>query len=305
MVLAKRLLTFGLFVALSGCVVDSNYQVSSRATEAQDLVPATADFVAFADARAMMANVDGIVALDNSGDVAAAWDQVRAALGAINMDLERDLDYAVVYASKDKAPVATAVGAFDIEAIADYLAEHMPEARRNDLDGLTTWTLSEGPNHGVFGITEDGSRAMAGQDVASLQAALSVRGGSSDLVELAGDAMEKDSWVVVRNLEALMPESAGYDGSQQELLMRSVAQLAVGGSLTAEEAAGVVVLHPRDGVEADDLAALLRGVMGAMRLQDLPEEARAELEEIDVESDGGTVVVTGAVTRDLLESMMR
>jgi hypothetical protein len=65
------------------------------------------------------------------------------------------------------------------------------------------------------------------------------------------------------------------------------------------------VLHPKDGVQSDDLAALLRGLIGALRLQELPAEARAELEKIDVESVDGTVVMTGAVNLDLIESQIR
>ncbi len=303
MVLKKGLLTLGLAVALLGCVLEANSPITSRAAEAQDLVPETATVVAFTDARAMMENVNSMVALDDSGEAAAAWDQVRAALGAINMDVERDLDFVVAYAERDRTPVVSAVGSFDIEAIGEYLAEKMPKARRSDLDGLTVWTVTEGPNHGLFGITENGSRLVVGQDTDAIRGALNVRGGIN-LAEIAGPAMNNDSWVVARDLGAFLSD-AQYGGSQNELIVRSVSQLAVGGSLTSEQAAGTVVLHPKEGVLADDLAALLRGVIGALRLQELPAEARAELEKIDVESVDGTVIMTGAVNRDLIESMLR
>lgn len=303
MVLKKGLLTLGLAVALTGCVLEANSPISSRASEAQDLVPESAAVVAFADARAVMENMNSIVALDNSGDAAAAWDQVRAALGAINMDVERDLDFVVGYAERAGSPVVTAVGSFDLEAIGDYLAEKLPEAKRTDLNGLTVWTVSEGPNHGAFGITENGSRMVVAQDTEAIQRALTVRGGLN-LAEIAGPAMDNDTWAVALDVEAFLSQGE-YGGSQNELIMRSVSQMAVGGSLTSEQAAGTMVLHPKEGVQADDLAALLRGLIGAMRLQELPAEARAELEKIDVESVDGTVVMTGAVNRDLIESMIR
>ena len=192
MVLKKGLLTLGLAVALTGCVLEANSPISSRASEAQDLVPESAAVVAFADARAVMENKNSIVALDNSGDAAAAWDQVRAALGAINMDVERDLDFVVGYAERAGSPVVTAVGSFDLEAIGDYLAEKLPEAKRTDLNGLTVWTVSEGPNHGAFGITENGSRMVVAQDTEAIQRALTVRGGLN-LAEIAGPAMDNDT----------------------------------------------------------------------------------------------------------------
>ncbi|MFT4605030.1 MAG: hypothetical protein ACI9W4_001769 [Rhodothermales bacterium] len=303
MVLKKGLLTLGLALALTGCVLEANSPISSRASEAQDLVPETAAVVAFADARAVMDNMSSIVALDDSGEAAAAWDQVRAALGAINMDVERDLDFVVGYADGGASPVVSAVGSFDLEAIGDYLSEKLPQAKRTDLDGLTVWTMTEGSNQGAFGITEDGSRLVAAKDTDTIRRALDVRGGAN-LAEIAGPAMDNDTWVVARDVGSFL-DKMGYDGSQQELMIRSVARVAAGGSLTSEQAAGTIVLHPKEGVEADDLAALMRGLVGAMRLQELPAEARAELEKIDVESVDGSVVVTGAVNRDLIESMIR
>ncbi len=303
MVLKKGLLTLGLAVALTGCVLEANSPITSRASEAQDLVPETAIAVAFADARAVMENMNSVVALDDSGDAAAAWDQVRAALGAINMDIERDLDFVVAYAEKDRSPVVSAVGSFDLQAIGSYLAEKMPEAKRTDLDGLTVWTMTEGFDHGALGITENGSRIIAAQDAEAIRRALDVRGGIN-LAEIAGPAMNNDTWAVALDVDAFL-DKTGYSGSENELIMRSVAHVAAGGSLTAEQAAGTVVMHPTDGVDEDDLAALVRGLIGAMRLQELPAEVRAEVEKIDVESVDGTVVVTGAVNRDLIESLIR
>ena len=144
---------------------------------------------------------------------------------------------------------------------------------------------------------------IAAKDAEAIRTALDVRGGIN-LAEIAGPAMDNDTWIVALDVASFL-EGTGYTGSENELIMRSVAHIAAGGSLTAEQAAGTLVLHPKEGVEADDLASLLRGLIGAMRLQELPAEARAELEKIDVESDGGTVVVTGAVNRDLIESLIR
>ncbi|MBO6576772.1 MAG: hypothetical protein JJ896_14180 [Rhodothermales bacterium] len=299
MVRSKRLLTPVLALALAGCVFNADQTLPKRVTDATDLVPANAQVVAFADMSSALGTFQELVAMDNSGDFPEAWAKMQEAFAQVNMDPERDIDFVVMYGSEGSQPVATAVGRFDVDAIADFIEAEMPELQRVEGDGLTAWTH----DFTAIALSNDGTRALAGRDVAALEAALQVRGGAN-LASVGGPAMQKDSWMIMRDLPSMQGDGE-FPIQEFELLARAVSDAALGGSLTTDEAAGTMVLHPREGVSADDLAALVRGVIGAMRMQEIPDEVRERLEAVDVEASAGTVVVTGSVTRTFLEQIAR
>ena len=301
MVLPKRLLIPALALGLAGCVLNADAPLASRATRAVDLVPADARMIAFTDGSAITGNLDLLSDLDDSGDFDEGWAQIEEVLERAGMDLRQDLDFVVAYAAPDLEPVVTAVGRFDVNAIAGVIADEMPEARRLEGDGLTAWTLG----HMAVAVSEDGTRAMAGRDVAALEAALE-SGGGAQIAELGGPALQAESWMILRDVQSLRNEGGEIPQREMDLLSRAIAHLALGGTVSSQEAAGMVVLHPAEGVEAEDLAALVRGVVAALELQEeMPAEVRERLETVEVDRDGDLVVVTGSVSRNVIESFIR
>jgi hypothetical protein len=119
--------------------------------------------------------------------------------------------------------------------------------------------------------------------------------------------MAMDLWLVVSDVPALADRQGHSDSGRvpAQLMVRALQNIAIGGSFSAETAEGLIVLHPREGVRPDDLAALVRGAIAGIRLGDLPEEARKQLEKIDVHEDGGVVTIEGSISRELIESFGR
>ncbi|MFT5143275.1 MAG: hypothetical protein ACI80V_000590 [Rhodothermales bacterium] len=310
MVFPKRFLTPVLAVLMMGCSLEADLpSPSARITQAADLVPANASLIAFADAGNMADTFDEIVRMSEGGGEALA--HLHEMFDRVGFDPMQDVDFVVAYVTDAETPIAIAVGHFDIERMVEFIHAEAPQAVETSGDGLLSWSMgdesgnqsSNASRKGVVGVTDDGTRLVAGRDRASLLTALAVEGGI-DLDALGGPVFSHDAWVIARQL----PQIADLPGDlpkEMALLARAVSRIAAGASFDSETAEGVVVLHPTDGVDAGDLAALVRGGIAAFRLQELPDEAREQLENIDVDEENGTVVVTGAVSKRLMESLAR
>jgi hypothetical protein len=301
MVFSKRFLIPVLALVLVGCRLEVDLPATSaHITEAADLVPANASLIAFADAGNMVDTFDDLVRMSEGENGAEALAKFHDLFDRVGFDPMQDVEFVVAYVTDAETPIVSAIGRFDSERMSEFIHAEAPQAVETSGDGLLSWSMGNEANKGVVGVTDDGSRLVAGPDRASLLTALAVEGGF-DLDGVGGAVLSEDAWVIARDLPQL-PTLPDNLPNEIALLARAVGSISAGASFDTETANGVVVLHPTDGVDAGDLAALIRGSIGALRLQDLPDEARAQLEEIDVDEEDGVVVVTGAVSKQLMES---
>ncbi len=308
MVYSQRLLVLfvlsaGLSVGLSACVLRTEAPPASQySLSAMDLIPAEATVAGFVNAEEFSSTFDEFLEMDTFGEVRAEFDRARSELDKIGIDPFKDLDYAVAYASNTAAPVAVARGSFDLDRISELISRELPELRAHTLDGMTAWVLGSQDHERALGLSDDGTTAYIGQGLDVLLAAAN-SDGQSELSELAEPVASMDAWFVARDISTLIgTRMTRASISQVETLARAVQHISAGGSLNTDAITGTIVLHPEEGIEAADLAAIVRGGIAALRLQDMPDQARRQLEDLEVNDARGVVTIEGTLSRGTIES---
>lgn len=120
---------------------------------------------------------------------------------------------------------------------------------------------------------------------------------------LIAAADEGQAWALARGLDisSLPTDNAPQAPAELLRLGRAVSSLAVSGRTRDESLEGTVTLVPREDVSPDDLADLVRGLIGVARARpELTPAMLHTLDGIDVSESRGLVRITGRVERQLL-----
>lgn len=119
-----------------------------------------------------------------------------------------------------------------------------------------------------------------------------------------------ESWVVVRGVNAMLPEMGDIGGqnglSNVKPIMKSAENMAMGMSTKGDDLRGAFFIEPSANVEAKDIESLLNGLRAGARLEwESESEVMQELEKLNITTKKGVVRVSTEMDKEDLSNRLK
>lgn len=304
----------GLAFVLSACEteLEPTPELSLATRGAVDLLPPDAVAVGKLDLQAVRANPaldpfeDGAIGDELSGEAAARW---QTFLDATGFDPADDLDeaYLAVRETDGEPSMSLAVYArFDRERLERYMTTELAgKLTAETYRGLSVYRTSEGEP--MYVALANDNLVVASNARAQLEGMLdrlqNGAAGSLSADPLVQRVAAGDVWFVARDRSDVAP--AGFGTDEAARLAAVVGEVALTVSVTDAGVDGTGYLVPRSSASADDVAALVRGALAALRGSgELDAEQLQAIDDVRVRTEQDRVVVSGAVSSAMLQSLM-
>ncbi len=309
-------LTLGLAfaAALVGCESAAPLQpreLSTEASQATSVLPADARFVAMMDFKEMAANEmtspfsNGPFSIDRIDDEAEA--RVTEFVRVTGFDPEKDLDRVyLAVGSKDRPESVTMVAYADYETdrIAEFIRDNSPselvESRYRD---VLVFTATDGEHEMAFALA-GGAMVVGAGSQDGLESAIDrmLDGGNGletneMLMPLIRNVAHNSSWMAASSLVG------SGDAFGDEDFSAALRDIAIGVEVRSDGIRGSSYLQPVAGVTADDLEAMIKGAVAALKAttvaKDEPDMLKM-LDRVDVRARGSAVEVGFSMDNDVL-----
>ena len=293
------LLALALLVGCeSGVEVAADEELSLKTVNALDILPPDVQLVGMADMQELKANesfplFDHLSVENLQGEEAA---RVRTFLSATGFDPDRDLRevyFAIEGMDRDEGPSVVAYANFDRDRVQTYVDQNFGDTfAREPYNGVTVYVHRDGDEEAAIAFVND-AMILASPSVARVHAMIDrVQNGGRALrddaatMALLKSVGDGDAWVVMREL----PD--GHRGhSEMSQLNAAIGQFAFSVDSDADGFDGNVVMTPREGVSAGDLADLTKGAVALARSGASKAEETRFLDDVDVRTAGEQVRV--------------
>jgi hypothetical protein len=310
------ILLAGLF--FMGCEnqIEAPEAMTLQAKNAVEVLPAGAQFVSMVNLQAMQHNTlfDPFDIESLSGEFGA---RVQEFLDATGLDPENDLHEVYVASAgmgPDAQPSIVAYVTFDRDRLQDYIDQRLGETfERDDYKGIPIYRALEDGHSIIFALAAD-NMIVASPDEASVEAMLDRLSGTGralkddaetmNLIALASSG--SNAWAVFSNFDEINTRKSQHEdaiGRDMEQIGQALKDVAVSLTMQQDGAEGTVIMNTKDGVSTDDLAALTKGVVAAMKASSKMGDAELQmLDRVRVRTQGDQVRVNFFVNNEMLAS---
>ncbi len=315
--------SLALFLGFTGCTggPSGTASISDETLSALALLPADASIVAMVDAAALrdsdLLKATGPAPFSLDHFRGPGHERVRAFLDATGFDPTADLKS--VYVALD-APGAdpmmslVAFARYDTPRLEAFFRKERPEAMdRTSYRGVTIFRQTSEPVSMYLALPGD-NVILASTRETQIHAMLDRKAGTGRSLKDDDAAMrliastgQGQAWGVVRGLNTdTLPTPSGGTQIPAEVLQlgRAVTAVALSGSAGRNALSGALTLVPRDDVDTEDLAALVRGLISLVKSRpELNDAQMRALDRVEVRTTDGLVRVTGSLERALLAEL--
>ncbi len=306
----------GLFL---GCEnqIEAPKAMTLQTRSAVEVLPADVQFVGMVNLEAMQRNSAFNPFEDmNMGNEFGA--RIQDFIDATGFDPKEDLRE-VYFASDDMnrhaKPNFVAYAKFDRARLQDYVEQNMSDQFvRTDYKGVTIYRANEDDEHFAFALATD-NMMVGSPDVAYVEAMLDRLSGQGQTLKDNAETMaliesvsgNSSAWFVVRDFDADFEDDHGESdepiGREMEQIGQALKDVAVSLTMQQDGAEGTVIMKTKDGVSTDDVAALTKGVVAAMKASSKMGDAELQmLDRVRVRTQGDQVRVNFFVNNDMLAS---
>ncbi len=303
-------------IGLTGCETDMSAPetLSLQTRNAVEVLPPDARFVGMMNVRSLRAEVLGEHPFrfeEINGEAAA---RIREFIEATGFDPANDLHEIYFAADPDQEDL------FDLVVYADYewerLHAYVQKHLTDDLDrtryaGVTVYRAGDGDRHVYFALTNDGMIVASSREtqvhamIDRLSGKLSSLEDNTETMRLIRQSANGDAWLVACDVgsESWEREGGKYAGEAGRIA-QAIRDVAVSMHMSDDGLQGTVTLVPEENVSADDLAALARGLISALKSsENVDDEALRALDAVEVHADDGVVRITADVDHELMEKL--
>lgn len=294
-----------LSLAWLGCETEPSTSLTPEARNAFEVLPSGARFVGMVDFQRIQRNDalspfgQGAYSLRNLPG--GAGDQLRDFAEATGIDLEQDLKKAYVASDGGNENVSLVLFArYDQARLQSFLEDLLDdEAEVDEYRGVRIFRNRRGERgafalpgneillaspreHNVEAMIDrylDGERSLKDDDA---------------LLALIEKTRNGAGWVVMKGLDFEDSPGPGAERLMREAAQigRAVQDVTFSFDVLPEGLEGHAVLIPKSGVSADDLAALMKGIVAAVKLQpNLGDHLLRTLDDLHIRSRGDEVDV--------------
>ncbi|WP_457654192.1 hypothetical protein [Rhodocaloribacter sp.] len=312
--LAPLLPVLILAIGLTGCETDMSAPeaLSLQTKNAVEVLPADARFVGMVNVRDLRSEVfgDEPFAFDRmNGEFAA---RIREFIEATGFDPVNDLHEIYVAADPDEGDLVDLVvyADYDRDRFEAFVDEQLPdEIDRTTYAGVTIYRAGDAERHVYFALANDDMIVASSRETRvhamldRLSGRLSALKDNAETMRLVRQSAGGDAWFVACDVgREEWAEHGGKFGDEMARIAQTIRDVALSMTMTDDGVTGTVTLVPKEDVSADDLAALARGLISAVKASEkVDDEALRALDAVEVRTDAGVVRITAKVDRGMIE----
>ncbi|WP_456426046.1 hypothetical protein [Rhodocaloribacter sp.] len=307
-----------LVIGLTGCENDPGAPeaLSLQTKNAVEVLPADARFVGMVNVRDLRSEVfgDQPFAFDRMNGEAAA--RIKEFIETTGFDPANDLHEIYVAADPGES------GLFDLVVYADYdrdrleafVNEQLPdEIDRTAYAGVTIYRAGDVDRHVYFALANDDMIVASSREIRvhamldRLSGRLSALKDNAETMRLIRQSASGDAWFVACDVgREEWAEHGGKFGDETAQMARTIRDVSLSVNVTGDGLTSTLTLVPRENVSADDLAALTRGLLSAVKASpEVDDEALRALDAVEVRSEDGLVRITATVDREMIEKLRK
>ncbi|MDA1028751.1 MAG: hypothetical protein O3B41_06830 [Bacteroidetes bacterium] len=296
----------------TGCDSSLFGGASSETEKALSIFDASAVVVAHLDVQKGFESLEDLMG-DKSAesDMDAAMEQLATYLG---INPREDVHHMYVsFSSLDSTGVGSLIAFVDFnQAEMVSKIESISELTRIESAGKADSYRFTADEDVHFSLV-DGSMILISNNSGQLERLVSRANGpeSSGITDdLLLQVEKRESWVIVRNINELLPamDSLKVEGQMAQIIstVKAIQSIGIGANTTGREIEGVLLIEPSAEVSAKDLANVFSGLRAAARLglADAPELVE-QIEEIDITTVEGLVKISLDVEEDAIKELMQ
>jgi hypothetical protein len=296
-------------VGLLGCESEHASTLAPEARHAVEVLPPGARFVGMVDFQQIQRNSYtspfGQGAFSLGRMPGNAGEELQAFAEETGIDLEHDLHRAYMASDGDNDNVSFVLYArFDNARLRSFLEDRMGSvAEMEDYRGVTVFRNRRG-SEGAFALVGD-EVVLASPRMRNVEAMIDrhldqekALKDDDAMMALIEQARNGSGWLVMKGLDFSESPGPAADKLMRETAQigRAVQDVIVSTDVTAEGFKGHAILVPKSGVSSDDLAALLKGMVAAVKLRpDLDDRLLRALDDVRVRSHGEDVTIEFSV----------
>ncbi len=301
-------------IGLTGCETDMSAPeaLSLQTKNAVEVLPADARFVGMVNVRDLRSEIlgDEPLAFDRmNGELAA---RIREFIETTGFDPANDLHEIYVAADPNEGDLVDLVvyADYDRDRLEAFVKEQLPdEIDRTTYAGVTIYRAGDAERHVYFALANDDMIVASSRETRvhamldRLSGRLSALKDNAETMRLIRQSAGGDAWFVACDVGS--GEWAGNGGKyagETARIAQTIRDVALSITMTEDGLTGTVTLVPKEDVSADDLAALVRGLISAVKAsENVDDEALRTLDAVEVRTDDGVVRITAKVDRGLIE----